>query len=116
VSDECSFHVVVPATRPRDGSIWTEGQARAIAQERLDRALEWFRSAGANVTGEVGDAHPLLAIRDALIAAPYDEIIFSTLPAGISRWLKQDMPARARRTFGLPVRHVVGEAERAKVG
>ena len=30
-----SFHVVVPATPPRD-HLWTEGEARATAHSRLD--------------------------------------------------------------------------------
>jgi hypothetical protein len=112
-SGPCEFHVVVPATKPVHMLTWTEGEARAIAQERLDRALEWFRSLGTEATGEIGDPHPLLAIRDAMIASEFDEIIFSTLPAGASRWLKQDMISRARRMFGLPVRHVVAQRARA---
>ena len=35
----------------------------------------------------------------------YDEIIISTLPLGISRWLKLDLISKAR-AVGLPVTHV----------
>lgn len=107
----CSFHVVVPATRPGDHLVWTEGEAHAIARDRLRQALEWFRSIGAEATGQVGDARPMLAIEDALIAGGYDEIVLSTLPAGISRWLRQDLPARVRHKTGLPVSHVVAQAQ-----
>jgi hypothetical protein len=31
------FHVVVPATPVQDNLTWTEGEAQAIAQERLGR-------------------------------------------------------------------------------
>ena len=48
------FHLVVPATAPSHFA-WTEGEARAIAQERLDGALRWFSLAGATATGEVAD-------------------------------------------------------------
>jgi len=103
------FHVVVPATAPSHFA-WTEGQARAVAQERLDAALRWFSSIGATATGEVADEHPLYAMRDALREQPADEIIISTLPPGMSKWLRQDLPRKARKEFGLPVTHVVGEA------
>lgn len=106
----CRFHVVVPATPPGDHVVWTEGEAHAIAGERLRRALEWLRSMGAEATGEIGDPRPLLAIRDVLYANEFDEIVLSTLPAGLSRWLRQDLPARVRRAFGIPVSHVIGEA------
>jgi len=104
------FHIVVPATPPHHGA-WTEGEARAIATERLDAALRWFGSVGATATGEVADEHPLYAIRDALRERPADEIIISTLPPGMSKWLRQDLPRKARREFGITVTHVVGEAQ-----
>jgi len=103
------FHIVVPATAPSRFA-WTEGQARAIASERLESALGWFASIGAKATGEVADEHPLYAMRDALREREIDEIIISTLPPGMSRWLRQDLPRRAGREFGLPVTHVVGDA------
>jgi GABA permease len=79
--------------------------------ERLDRVLAWFRELGLEVDGEVGDGHPLLAIWDALGDGGFDQIIFATLPAGLSRWLGTDLPARVRAAFDLPVTHIVPEAE-----
>jgi hypothetical protein len=109
-----SFHVVVPATQPRDHAVWTEGEARALAQRRLEAALDRFRSLGAEVEGEVGDERPLEAIADAVREQEFDEIILSTLPPGLSRWLRQDLPHRVERQFDLPVRHVIGDAEPAE--
>ncbi len=106
----CSFHIVVPVTPPADHA-WTEGEIRVVAQGRLDRALSRFRQAGTDVTGEVGDANPVLAAEDVLRGQGFDEIIVSTLPPGVSRWLKLDLPHRVEAAFGLPVTHVVGEAE-----
>jgi hypothetical protein len=106
-----AFHVVVPATQPADHAVWTEGEAHAIAQERLDRALARFRDLGAEVEGEVGDERPMDAIRDALRGREFAGIILSTLPPGVSRWLGQDLPHRVERTFRLPVTHVVGGPE-----
>jgi hypothetical protein len=76
-------------------------------------ALRAFRGMGAQVTGEVGDISPVRAIADALLAAEYDEIILSTLPPGPSRWLRQDVVHRVRRTFAVPCTHIVAEPDPA---
>jgi hypothetical protein len=108
------FHIVVPATSPQDHAVWTEGEARGVAQQRLERALERFRELGGDADGEVGDESPFLAIQDAVREGEFDEIILSTLPPGLSRWLRQDLPHRVERTFELPVTHVVGQPEATK--
>ncbi len=105
------FFVVVPATPPSEHLTWTEGEARSIAKGRLQGALNRFRELDLDVDGQVGDASPLEAIRDALQGRRCDEIILSTLPLGVSRWLKLDLPHRVERAFGLPVVHVVAEME-----
>jgi hypothetical protein len=108
----CSFHVVVPATHPRDQASYTEGASHAVAERRLMAALERFRALGCEADGEVGDSSPMLAVRDCFIADNrYDGVIVSTLPPGASRWLRQDLPHRLERTFGLPVTHVTGQYE-----
>jgi cell pole-organizing protein PopZ len=105
------FHILVPATQPQDHAVWTEGEAQAIASRRLEQALERFRELGADAQGEVGDELPLEAIADAVREQTFDEIILSTLPPGLSRWLRQDLPHRVERTFDVTVTHVVGEPE-----
>ena len=110
-----TFHVLVPASPPADHS-WTESEARAIARKRLDIALERFGTLGAEeVTGEVGDERPIQAIADVLAREPFDEIVLSTLPPKVSRWLKLDLIHRVESSYGLPVRHVIGEREPVKV-
>jgi cell pole-organizing protein PopZ len=94
--------------------VWTEGESRAIATQRLERALARFRDLGAEAEGEVGDERPLQAIADAVRDRDFDEVILSTLPPGLSRWLRQDLPHRVERTFDLTVTHVVGEAETSR--
>jgi cell pole-organizing protein PopZ len=113
-SGPAAFHIVVPATEPRDHAVWTEGEARGLAHRRLEVALTRFRQLGADVDGEVGDQSPLQAIVDAMGGAKFDEIILSTLPPGLSRWLRQDLPHRVERQFDVPVRHVVGDPEPAE--
>jgi cell pole-organizing protein PopZ len=106
-----TFHIVVPATQPHEHAVWTEGEARAIAAQRLERALARFRDLGAEAEGEIGDEAPLQAIADAVRERTFDEIILSTFPPGLSRWLRQDLPHRVERTFDVTVTHLVGEPE-----
>ena len=104
----CHFHLVVPAAHVPERTVWTEGHDRAAARERLAAALERFGALGAEVDGEVGDVRPVDAIRDAMLhAPPFDEIILSTLPPGLSKWLRQDLPHRVARAFELPTTTVV---------
>ena len=109
------FHILVPATQPHDHAVWTEGEARALAQHQLELALERFRELGAEAEGEVGDERPLQAIADAVEQQAFDEIILSTLPPGLSRWLRQDLPHRVERTFEVTVTHVVAEPEASEL-
>jgi hypothetical protein len=111
-----SFHVVVPATPTRDHLMWSEGEASVVALRRLDDALGWMRAVDATATGEVGDASPALAVADALLHGEFDEILVSTLPAGPSRWIRQDLPRRLARRTGLPVTHVVAADARQPEG
>jgi hypothetical protein len=104
VTEHGEFHIVVPATAQADQQVPGEGDATSIAEARLQEALNAFRSLGAHVTGEVGHEDPMQAISDALKGQPaYTEIIVSTLPAGVSKWLRMDLPRRVERKFDLPV-------------
>jgi hypothetical protein len=107
------FHLLVPASPPTHAT-WTEGEANANAEERLQAALERFRDVGADVIGGVGDPDPMQAITDVLRERTFDEIILSTLPAGASRWLRADLLHRIQRHTEIPVTHVVGEPEPAE--
>jgi hypothetical protein len=107
------FHLLVPRRR-RGGEKVADSQEIGAyeAREVLRAALpELSEAAGTEVTGDIGDTDPLTAIQDALSHAHYDEIIISTLPLGVSRWLKHDLVSKAR-AFGLPVRHVLGKDSR----
>ncbi|HEX6987603.1 MAG TPA: hypothetical protein VF170_19645, partial [Planctomycetaceae bacterium] len=54
----------------------------------------------------VGDPDPFAAVGDVLHAREFDEIVVSTLPRTISRWLAVGLPARLRRTVEVPVTEV----------
>jgi hypothetical protein len=102
------FHLVVPARHPTDHS-WSEGEIRATATRRLEEGLAAFSGAGLEATGEVGDENPVYAASTAMRGLDFDcdGIIVSTLPAGVSRWLRGDVVSRMRREFDLPVTHLV---------
>jgi len=107
-----SFHLVVPATpRGLHRIVDPEDNGQDEAQANLELALVLLsEAAGHEVQGHVGDADPLAAIHDAHHAQPYDEIIVSTLPSRLSRWVRLDLPSKAR-ALGVPVLHVEAEAE-----
>ncbi len=112
----CRFHLLVPASPPPNRA-WTEGEALALARDRLSEALEKFRTLGADVEGELGhpgDESPILVIREVLEREPtFDLIVLSTLSPGISRWLGMDLPHRVARLTSAPVEHIIAEAEPA---
>ena len=107
------FHVVVPATPVGRGLTWDEDEARAVANERLTGALGRLLEMGAEVSGEIGSRDPIAATEDALRGRRVDEVILSTLPPGISRWLGQDVPTRLRGSILEPI--VVVTTQRASV-
>jgi hypothetical protein len=91
---------------PQDGA---DGAATEAAQKRLDQTLEELRRAGLDVTGYVTHPDPLTAIATAHQYDRADEIVISTLPSYSSKWLRGDLPNRARRATGVPVEHVTSE-------
>ena len=109
----CEFYVLVPATHDPGIMTWTEGHDHALAERRLVDGLARLAELGATGDGEVGDPNPVQAISDVLLREQFDEIILSTLPPGVSRWLKQDLPHRVERDFSLPVSHVIATEEPA---
>ena len=99
-----TFHLVVPrmphgmhkVVDPQDTG---DDEADAVLAQALPKLSE---AAGQQVTGSLGDSEPLMAIQDAINLGRFDEIIISTLPRRVSRWLKLDLVSKARG-LGLPV-------------
>jgi hypothetical protein len=80
-----------------------EDQGQSEAEQTLELAIPLLEeAAGGRVEGMVGDPEPLAAIQDAVNLHGYDEIIISTLPSRVSKWLKLDLPSKAAG-LGLPV-------------
>jgi hypothetical protein len=108
---EARFHVVVPATPVSHGLTWDEQEAVAAARTRLDGVLSRLHGMGVEATGEIGSQDPVAAVRDAMREREFAEVILSTLPSGVSRWLHQDVPTRLRNAVPMPVTVLIPPAE-----
>jgi hypothetical protein len=73
------------------------------AQHRLGQLLEDLRALGTDADGDIGEADPIAAVDNLLATRTFDEIILSTLPKHVSKWLRMDLPHRLHRHSGLPV-------------
>lgn len=105
-SDEAR-QAVDDAVRRRERMV---GQAHVRAERRLGRMADKIEAAGGEATGEVGGPDPAAAVEAVLTREAFTEVIISTLPAGLSRWLKtDDLPANVSRMTDTPV--TVVEAE-----
>ncbi len=79
------------------------------AQAVLELALPLLEeAASAPVEGVIGDANPYDAVSDAVNITGFDEIIISTLPVRVSRWLHTDLPSKLN-ALGLPVTTVTAQ-------
>jgi hypothetical protein len=111
----CTFTLLVPnTTHGLHRVVDPEDQGMGEAEGVLELALPLLdEAAGGEVEGMVGDPDPLSAIQDAVNLRGFDEIILSTLPTRVSRWLHLDLPRKAAG-LGLPVTTVTaGEQARA---
>jgi hypothetical protein len=100
----CNFTLLVPNTSHGLHKIVDpEDQSAGEAQMVIDHALPLLGEAsGTSVEGIVGDPDPAAAIQDAINLHGFDEVIISTLPARVSRWLKLDLASKVSG-MGLPV-------------
>ena len=79
----CRFYLVAPVTQTEASDRWASG----------------------GLDGGVLPGAYKLASREEV-----DEIIVSTLPRRLSRWMAMDLPHRVRRATKLPVTHITGPA------
>jgi hypothetical protein len=102
-SGPAHFYIVVPA-EPHSG----EGpdEVRRLAEHRLGHLISLLNGDGIKADGEVGAGDAFQAIEDVLERRAFDEIVLSTLPQALSRWMAADLPRRLERNFHLPVTRV----------
>jgi hypothetical protein len=85
-------------------------------RRRVRAALESLRDTGLEVQCRLGDPDPVAALRETWDPDRFDEVIVSTLPSRVSRWLQIDLPRRAGKITGAPVTHVEAAGEPAAPG
>src|SRR6266571_4198569 len=93
------FTLLVPATPVGDLLTWEDGETKEVARRRAKSAVAALQRNGINVVGvRIGDSDPVLAVDDELLAGRrYDAVVISTLPAGLSRWVKMDVVSSLQR-------------------
>jgi hypothetical protein len=109
----CAFTLLVPnAAHGLHKVVDPEDQGAGEAQRVIDHALPLLSNAagGAPVDAIVGSSDPSVAVQDAINLQGFDEVIVSTLPTRMSRWLKLDLPSKVSG-LGLPVTTVTPSDE-----
>jgi hypothetical protein len=105
--------VVAPVNEPRAGYVVYESTRRTSARRRLDKTIDFLRSAGIPAQGFVVETGPVQAVKDALaqLEPPVDTIVVSTHPPATSGWMRRDVVEDIGRLAApLPVKHVVADA------
>jgi len=100
----CEFTLLVPnATHGLHKLVDPEDQSESEAETTIELAIPLLEeAAGVPVDAMIGVPEPLAAIQDAINLHGFDEVIISTLPARVSKWLKLDLPSKVTG-LGLPV-------------
>jgi len=104
----CEFTLLVPnATHGLHKLVDPEDQSESEAETTIELAIPLLEeAAGVPVDAMIGVPEPLAAIQDAINIHGFDELIISTLPQRVSKWLKLDLPSKAAG-LGLPVTTVI---------
>lgn len=109
-----TFTLVVPSSAPGLHRIVDpEDHGAKEAMEAVQHALPGLKqAAGSDVDVIIGDSNPLDAVQDAVNIHGFDEIIISTLPHTVSRWLRLDLPHKLEG-LGLPITTVTASEDQA---
>jgi hypothetical protein len=101
---QAAFTLLVPnPTHGLHKLVDPEDVGTTEGEQVLDLAVPLLQeAAGSKVAGMLGVPSPIEAIQDAVNLHGFDEIIISTLPTRVSRWLKLDLPHKIAG-LGLPV-------------
>jgi hypothetical protein len=97
----CRFTLLIP-----------DATDRKKADQTLAVALPLMRRAARSpVEGRIGGPDPFDTVQEAVLDRRFDEIIVSTLPRRVSKWLRRDLVTRVEG-LGLPVTAVIPKVVR----
>jgi hypothetical protein len=82
------------------------GPDREAGEHQLERGLDRMAELGIEAQGDVVRGDPVQAVHEVWDAATFDEIVISTLPTGVSKWLRIDVPHRLEKLTGAQVEHL----------
>jgi hypothetical protein len=102
--DGFRFDLLVPDLQEGEDPEATLAMALPLLQEAAGSPVEAMAERGTD---------PWAALQQAVDTGKYQEVIISTLPLGVSRWLERDLPSRARK-LGLPVTVVTAAGQRGQ--
>jgi hypothetical protein len=111
----CHFTLLVPNPAHGLHSVMDpEDQTQSEAEAVIELAIPLLEDAagGAPVDSMIGVPFPLDAVQDAVNLHGFDEIIISTLPTRVSKWLHLDLPRKVA-ALGLPVTTVTARSRDA---
>ena len=94
-AEPCRFTLLVPDLAKGAEADWTIDTARRLLTQAARGPVDVL----------TGGPDPFVAVKTAVATGEFDEIIVSTLPKGISKWLRRDLIHRVRG-LGLPVRAI----------
>jgi hypothetical protein len=95
------FVLLVPATPVVNLLVWEEGETTEVARRHAAAATARLERHGLRIVdARPADPDPMAAIADEMHDGQrFAAIVVSTLPAGMSRWLRMDVISRVRRNF-----------------
>lgn len=92
----CTFALLIPDVTDRRQADWTMETAQRVLRP----------AARGDVEALVGGSDPFASVEAAVQQGDFDEIMISTLPRRVSKWLRRDLIRRVEG-LGLPVTAIV---------
>ena len=113
----CRFTLLVPrSAHGLHRVVDAEDQSADEAEATIEMAVPLLEeAAGGSVEAIIGDPEPLAAVEDAMNSHGFDEVIVSTLPSRVSRWLHLDLPRKVAG-LGVPVTTVTARGSGTRAG